>query len=66
MIRLIVDMIVIVIYNLMWFIDKKGGVFLVLVLALILIEGVVSQSRLEHMLPEIEAVIRKGKQNIWD
>lgn len=66
MIRLIVDMIVIVIYNLMWFIDKKGGVFLVLVLVLILIEGVVSQSRLEHMLPEIEAVIRKGKQNIWD
>ena len=50
----------------MWFIDKKGGMFLVLVLALILIEGVVSQSRLEHMLPEIEAVIRKGKQNIWD
>ena len=50
----------------MWFYTKKGGILLAFIIALTVAQGVVSDVRLEHMLPEIEEVLKKGKQNIWD
>ena len=39
---------------------------LALLVCVNLTEGVFSDVRLEYMLAEIEEVIKKGRQNIWD
>jgi hypothetical protein len=45
--------------------NKQLTIALVVILSL-LAQTAFSQSKLEDLLPEIERVIEKGKQNIWD
>ena len=50
----------------MWLNTNKGGILLAFIIGLTITQGVFSEVRLEHMLPEIEEVLKKGKQNIWN
>ena len=56
----------IVIYNLMSNNKGKVGLILIVLVSMILMKETLSQSRLAELLPEINAALEKGKQNIWD